>query len=42
MSNTDKQYLTNEKFTELKKELDVLMTERRKEVAEHLEYSKTS
>jgi len=40
MPNTDTQYLTNEKFTELKKELEFLMTERRKEVAEHLEYSK--
>jgi len=40
MPNTETQYLTNEKFAELKKELEVLMTERRKEVAEHLEYSK--
>ncbi len=39
MSN-DKQYLTKEKFDELKKELEFLKTERRKEVAEHLEYSK--
>ena len=36
----DIQYLTNEKFAELKKELEFLRTERRKEVAEHLEYSK--
>lgn len=39
MSN-DKQYLTQEKFDELKKELEFLKTEKRKEVAEHLEYSK--
>jgi len=37
---TDTQYLTNEKFAELKKELEFLMSERRKEVAEHLEYAK--
>lgn len=36
----DTQYLTTEKFAELKKELEHLKTERRKEVAEHLEYSK--
>ena len=40
MPNTGIQYLTNEKVAELKKELNLLMTERRKEVAEHLEYSK--
>jgi transcription elongation factor GreA len=39
MSN-DTQYLTSEKFAELEKELDYLKTERRKEVAEHLEYAK--
>ena len=39
MSN-DVQYLTQEKFDELSKELGFLKTERRKEVAEHLEYSK--
>ena len=39
MSN-ETQYLTNEKFAELKKELETLRTERRKEVAEHLEYAK--
>lgn len=38
--STDIQYLTNEKFTELKKELEVLKTERRKEIADHLEYAK--
>lgn len=37
---TDVQYLTNEKFAELQKELEFLKVERRKEVAEHLEYSK--
>jgi len=39
MSN-DIQYLTNDKYNELKKELEYLKLERRKEVAEHLEYSK--
>ena len=38
--STDTQYLTEEKFAELEKELNFLKTERRKEVAEHLEYSK--
>ena len=38
MSET--QYLTNEKFAELKKELEYLKTNRRKEVAEQLEYAK--
>ena len=38
--STETQYLTPEKFTELKKELEFLKTERRKEVAEHLEYAK--
>jgi len=37
---TEIQYLTNEKVTELKKELEFLKAERRKEVAEHLEYAK--
>ncbi|MCX6715684.1 MAG: transcription elongation factor GreA [Candidatus Taylorbacteria bacterium] len=37
---TDTQYLTAEKFAELEKELNFLKTERRKEVAEHLEYAK--
>ena len=36
----DIQYLTSEKFAELKKELGYLKSERRKEVAEHLEYAK--
>lgn len=39
MSN-DVQYLTAEKFNELKKELEYLKVERRKEIAEHLEYAK--
>ena len=38
--STDTQYLTSEKFAELKKELEFLKTDRRKEVAEHLEYAK--
>ena len=37
---TEPQYLTPEKFAELQKELEFLKTERRKEVAEHLEYAK--
>jgi transcription elongation factor GreA len=37
---TDTQYLTTEKFSELKKELEFLKSDRRKEVAEHLEYAK--
>lgn len=40
MSTTDTQYLTNEKFADLKKELEFLRSEKRKEVAEHLEYAK--
>lgn len=39
MSN-DTQYLTTEKFAELEKEVNFLKTDRRKEVAEHLEYAK--
>jgi len=38
--STDVQYLTNDKLNELKKELDFLKSERRKEIAEHLEYAK--
>ncbi len=34
-------YLTKEKYAELEKELEHLRTTRRKEVAEHLEYSKS-
>lgn len=37
---TDIQYLTPEKANELKKELETLKTDRRKEVAEQLEYAK--
>src|SRR3989344_2914735 len=36
----EKQYLTKEKYQELKNELDFLKTTRRKEVAENLEYAK--
>ena len=35
-----KEYLTKEKFEELKKELEELTTVRRKQVAENLEYAK--
>ncbi len=38
--STEVQYLTNEKLTELKQELEHLKVERRKEVAENLEHSK--
>ncbi|MEK7609590.1 MAG: transcription elongation factor GreA [Patescibacteria group bacterium] len=38
--STASQYLTNEKFSELKKELEHLKTNRRKEIADHLEYAK--
>ncbi len=34
------QYLTNEKFAELKAELETLKTDKRKQVAENLEYAK--
>jgi transcription elongation factor GreA len=37
---TDIQYLTPEKASELRKELDTLKMQRRKEVAEQLEYAK--
>jgi transcription elongation factor GreA len=36
----EKEYLTQEKFDEFKKELDELKNVRRREVAENLEYSK--
>ncbi|MDE2037923.1 MAG: transcription elongation factor GreA [Patescibacteria group bacterium] len=36
----DIQYLTKEKFADLERELAHLRTDRRKEVAEHLEYAK--
>jgi transcription elongation factor GreA len=38
--STETQYLTPDKFAELKKELEFLKTDRRKEVAEQLEYAK--
>ena len=38
--STETQYLTPEKFDALKKELETLKSDRRKEVAEHLEYAK--
>lgn len=38
--NTDKHYLTKDKYDELKKELEQLRTSGRKEVAEELEYAK--
>lgn len=36
----EKEYLTKDRYEELRKELDELRTVRRKEVAENLEYSK--
>jgi len=36
-----KEYLTREKFEELKKELEYLKTKRRKEIAENLEYARS-
>ena len=36
-----KEYLTQEKFNELKKELEYLKTTRRKEIAESLEYARS-
>ena len=42
MGDTDNQeYLTQEKFNELKNELDFLKTTRRKEIAESLEYARS-
>lgn len=38
---TDTEYLTKEKFSELEKELEVLKTTKRKEIAEALEYAKS-
>jgi transcription elongation factor GreA len=37
----NKQYLTQDKHTELQEELRVLIHEKRREVAEHLEYAKS-
>lgn len=39
--NQEKEYLTQEKFDELKKELVLLKSEKRKEVADALEYAKS-
>ena len=41
MGNEEKEYLTKEKFKELKNELDFLSTTRRKEIAEQLEFAKS-
>ena len=38
--STEVQYLTGEKYQELQKELEHLRQDRRKEIAEHLEYAK--
>lgn len=38
--SADKQYLTSEKMQEFRKELEFLKTEKRKQVAENLEYTK--
>lgn len=38
--NEAKQYLTSDKLQEFKKELDILKTEKRKQIAENLEYAK--
>jgi transcription elongation factor GreA len=39
--NTDREYLTQEKFESLQKELQYLKTEKRREIAESLEYAKS-
>ncbi len=39
--NTDTEYLTQEKYDELKEELNFLTTVRRKEIAESLEYARS-
>ena len=41
MAEENEEYLTQEKFNELKSELDYLKTTRRKEVAESLEYARS-
>jgi len=41
MDNNEKTYLSKEKHAELSKELEVLKTEKRKEIAEKLEYAKS-
>ena len=37
----EKEYLTQTKYDELRSELDVLKTQKRKEIAEHLEYARS-
>jgi len=39
--NESTEYLTQEKYNELSKELNVLVHTKRKEIAEHLEYAKS-
>ena len=41
MTEEDKQYLTQEKFEEFTKELDLLKSTRRREIAEQLEYARS-
>lgn len=41
MPENNEEYLTQEKFNELKEELDYLKTTRRKEIAESLEYARS-
>ncbi len=41
MTENNTEYLSQEKFEELKKELDYLKTTRRKEIAESLEYARS-
>ena len=41
MPDQNEEYLTQEKFNELKEELDYLKTTRRKEIAESLEYARS-
>lgn len=41
MAENKEEYLTQEKFNELKNELDYLKTTRRKEIAESLEYARS-
>jgi len=41
MNQEEKEYLTKEKFEELKKELDFLKNTKRKEIADDLEYAKS-
>ncbi len=39
--NTEREYLTKEKFEEFQKELEILKTSKRKEIADALEYAKS-